>query len=139
MRGILADVNVQGQLPYLVRLMENMGLTDILEDLQLRFFTFRDFGLSPRMDDRSLWQFCQLGKFVLLTENRNHDGPDSLTATLLDSWVQGLLPVLTLGNKGKFDNHPEYAVRVAGDIADLLFDFAHGAQRDRARIFIPIR
>ena len=35
MPGLLADVNVQGHLPYLERLIEGLGLLEILRELGL--------------------------------------------------------------------------------------------------------
>jgi hypothetical protein len=106
MGGLLADVNVQGHLPYLRQLLEVIGLWPIFTELNLDFATFRDLQLSPGLDDRSLWNYCQQHDWVLFTENRNHNGANSLEATIVDSWQMGHLPVLTLANKGKFENSP---------------------------------
>jgi hypothetical protein len=90
------------------------------------------------MKDRALWNYCQANGLVLLTENRNHEDEDSLNATLQDSWHEGHLPVLTLANKGKFENSEIYATRVANDIATLLFSSLHEGIRNQPRIFIPL-
>lgn len=137
MRGLLADVNVQGHLPYLHQLMVNLGLWSVLAELKLELVTFRDLKLPPRLDDRSLWQHCQSEGWALFTENRNHDGPDSLDATLMDSWQVGHFPVLTLANKGRFEHSREYAERVATDVDQLLFGITHGEYRDQKRLFVP--
>ena len=137
MRGLLADVNVQGHLPYVKQLMENLGLWPVLAELELELVTFHDLKLPPRLDDRSLWNHCQDEGWALFTENRNHDGPDSLHATLMDSWRVGHLPVLTLANKGKVEHNREYAQRIATDIAELLFGIELGDYRDQRRIFVP--
>jgi hypothetical protein len=138
MQGLLADVNVQGHLPYLRRLLETLDLWAVLAELNLRLVTFRGLQLPHDLDDRPLWNYCQQDGWVLLTENRNHDGPDSLQATLSDSWQTGYLPVLTLSNKGRFERKPEYAVRVATDVAELLFGIAHGQHREQPRIYVPL-
>jgi hypothetical protein len=138
MRGLLADVNVQGHLPYLRQLLETLGLWSVLVELNLEFATFRDLQLPPNLDDRSLWNHCQQHDWVLFTENRNHEGANSLDATIVDSWQMGQLPVLTLANKGRFDNSSDYAKRVAEDVADLLFGIAQtGDYRDQPRIYVP--
>lgn len=138
MRGLLADVNVQGHLPYMRRLLEILGLWAVLAELELDFATFPGLGLPRDLDDRSLWGRRQDDGWVLLTENRNHDGPDSLHATLADSWRDGRLPVLTLANKGRFEHDPGYAARVATDVAEILFGIAHEDRfRDQARIYVP--
>jgi hypothetical protein len=138
MRGLLADVNVQGHLPYLRYLLEALDLWAVLAELNLQLVAFPDLRLPRDLDDRALWNFCQQEGWVLSTENRNHDGPDSLQATLMDSWQSGHLPVLTLSDKGKFEHKREYAERVATDIAELLFGIGHEQYRDRDRIYVPI-
>ena len=139
MRGLVADVNVQGHLPYLRRLIETRGLWNILVELKLRFVTFSEVQFERDIDDRVLWNRCQRDGWVLLTENRNHDGPDSLEATLADSWESGHLPILTLANKGRFEHDRNYAEQIADEIAELLFGIANGEYCDRARIYVPRR
>jgi len=139
MRGLLADVNVQGHLPHLRHLLEALDLWAILVELSLRFVTFPELQLPRDLDDRSLWNRCQQEGWVLFSENRNDDGPNSLQATLADSWQIGCLPVLTLSDKGKFEHDRAYANRVATDIADLLFGIAQEGQYcDQARIWVPL-
>jgi hypothetical protein len=137
MQGLLADVNVQGYVLYLRRLLEILDLWIVLSDLKLRIVTFRDLDLPRGLDDRSLWSRCQQDGWVLFTENRNNDGPDSLQATLAGSWQNGHLPVLTLSNKLKFEHSREYAERVASDVAELLFGIAHLQYRDQPLIYVP--
>jgi hypothetical protein len=137
MRGLLADVNVQGHVLYLRRLLEVLDLWIVLADLKLELLTFRDLHLPRDLDDRSLWNCCQQDGWVLFTENRNDDGPDSLEATLSDSWQSGRLPVLTLSNKLRFEHSREYAERVASDVAELLFGIAQQQYCDQPRIYVP--
>lgn len=141
MQGLLADVNVQGHLRHLVHMLDRTGLREDLEiHLNLRFVTFPDLGLPPDLNDRDLWNFCQLHQWVLFTENRNDDGPNSLKRTLDQQWRPGHLPVLTLGNKARFMHNRIYAEKVAADTADLLFSIeAEGIASDRARIYVPHR
>jgi hypothetical protein len=137
MRGLLADVNVQGHLSYLRRLLEVLDLWSVLAELHLDFVTFPDLQLSRNLDDRSLWNRCQEDGWVLLTENRNDENENSLEATLGDSWRIGCLPVLTLANKGRFERSANYAKRVAIDVAELLLGIAHEEYRDQPRIYVP--
>ncbi len=137
MFGLLADENLQGHLPYLRHLFESLDLWGVLSVLSIQLATFPDIKLSRGTDDRTLWNRCQKDGWVLFTENRNQDGPDSLQATLLDSWKVGLLPVLTLSNKNRFEHSRAYAERVAKDIAELLFGIVHGEYHDQSRIFVP--
>jgi hypothetical protein len=137
MRGLLADVNVQGHLPYLRQRLKNLDLWAILIESKLEFATFRDRSLDRRLDDRSLWHYCQHEGWVLFTENRRADDPDSLQVTLTESWRVGCLPVLTLANKRRFEHSPNYADQVAADVADLLFGIAQGEFGDQSRIYVP--
>src|SRR3954454_5385694 len=131
MRGLLADVNVQGHLPYLRRLLRALDLIPVLDELSISLVTLPDLKLPRDVDDRSLWDHCQVEGWVLFTENRNRSGEDSLQATLMDSWQPGKLPVLTLASKTKFEHVPAYAIRVATDIAELLLGISHGEYRDQ--------
>ena len=101
MRGLLADVNVQGHLLYLRHLLVTLDLWTVLAGLQLDLVTFADLGYPRDLDDRSLWEHCQQDGWVLFTENRNDDGDASLQTTLADSWQIGHFPVLTLANKAR--------------------------------------
>ncbi len=47
------------------------------------------------------------------------------------------LPVLTLSKKVRFERSPDYARRVAADVAELLFGIAMGEYRDQSRIYVP--
>jgi hypothetical protein len=137
MPGLLADVNVQGHLPYLTRLIDGLGLLAMLTEFGLMLATFPEIGLDRSLDDRSLWNYCQANGWVLFTDNRNHENESSLEATMLDSWHEGHLPVLTLANKGRFENSEAYATRVAEEVADLLIDAFYHEIRDQPRIFVP--
>jgi hypothetical protein len=137
MQGLLADVNVQGHLIYLRGLLRRLDLDAVLDEVGLQLKTFPDLGLPGGLDDRSLWAYCQGGGWVLFTENRNDDGPDSLQATLTDSWRSGHLPVLTLASKGRFERDLGYALRVAADVAEFLFGVAQGQYRDQPRLYVP--
>jgi hypothetical protein len=83
--------------------------------------------------------YCQRERWVLFTENRNRDGHDSLQATLVDSWIVGHFPMLTLSNKSRFERDPSYARAVATDIAELLFGIHQQEYCDTPRIYVPRR
>jgi hypothetical protein len=137
MPGLLADVNVQGHLPYLQRLIEKLGLLDMVVGLGLTLATFPDLGLDRETHDRALWNYCQANEWVLFTENRNNEDENSLQATIQGSWREGHLPVITLANKGRFENSEEYALRVAEEVVDVLVSVFHDGLRDQPRVFVP--
>ena len=78
MQGLLADVNVQGNLPHLEHLLTALNPRPDLDAMNLRLVTFNDLGIPSSIDDRPLWNLCQEQGWVLFTDNRNKDGPDSL-------------------------------------------------------------
>ena len=138
MQGLLADVNVQGHLPYLRARLEALNLWTVLAELKVRLVTFPELKLPRDLDDRPLWNQCQQDGWLLFTENRNHDGPDSLHATLADSWRMGHLPIVTLANKGRFEHDRGYADRVATDVAEILFGIVQEQKYlDQPRIWVP--
>jgi hypothetical protein len=138
MHGLLADVNLQGHLPYLRRLMEGQGALEILTEFGISLITFPELNLDRGTDDRTLWHYCQENDWILFTDNRNHDDEHSLEATILDSWREGRLPVLTLANKRKFEKSEAYATRVAQDVAELLIVAFVDEIRNQPRIFVPL-
>ena len=134
---MLADVNLQGYLRRLRGQLDRMGLWEVMNGRGLRFASFSELGIAADADDRRIWNMCQSEGWVLFTDNRNNDGPDSLQATLDDSWMPGHLPVLTLSRKIALENNSAYAQRVAISIADLLFGIVDGENLDRPRIYVP--
>ncbi len=138
MRGLLLDANIQNQREHLRRLLAEAGLVTIFAELQIEITTFAAVGLPLDIDDRTLWSRCQEEQFVLFTENRNHEGPDSLQAAIESAWTQGRLPVLTLGSKRRFERERDYALAVAEDIADVLFGIVQAGEfLDESRIWVP--
>jgi hypothetical protein len=137
MKGLLADVNMQGHLPALHRLLTSIDLWPILAELGLSLSTFHESQIQADLDDRAVWNRCQSEGWVFFTDNRNQNVADSLEATLKDSWQIGHLPVITLASKRKFETDREYAVVVATDIAELLFGIVHGEYCDQSRIYVP--
>lgn len=144
MRGLLADINLQGHLAVLRQLLIELDLLPSLLAESLNLATFADIGIPAGLDDRSLWNRCQANGWVLFTDNRNQDGSNSLETTLRDSWQQGDLPVITLSSKNKFERSPGYRRRVAIRIAELMVGVAaerSGLEVERycsqPRIFVP--
>ena len=140
MRGLLADGNVQGHRLYLRRLLlAVIDLSTVLAESHIYLVTFSDLDFPRDIDDRELWNRCPQASWVLFTDNRNNDGPDSLQATLSDSWRVGHLPVLTLSSKDRFQRDRVYAEQVAADIAEVLFGVPDKQYLDRPRIYVPLK
>lgn len=137
MRGLLADTNVQAHASYLRRLLEAAGLLEILEELNVEFLTLGDVELPLDIDDRAIWRFCQLERLVLFTDNRNEESDESLQSTVRSEWKWGDLPVITLGDKRKFERIADYRQQTAADLSELLFGIYYGEYRDCARLYVP--
>jgi hypothetical protein len=80
--GILADANCEGHLALLLRLFQEGWRHDVWEILHLTPVSLADLGLQSDASDRDMWEACQRAQVVLLTANRNDDGPESLEATI---------------------------------------------------------
>jgi hypothetical protein len=80
--GILADANCEGHLALLVQLFHEGWRRDVWEVLPLTLVSFADVGLPADASDREVWEACQRAQVVLLTANRNDDGPESLEAII---------------------------------------------------------
>ena len=87
------------------------------------------------MSDRDLWQLCQQREIVLLTANRNDEGPDSLEATIRTLNVPSSLPVLTIADPELVLASRDYAERVAVQVLEYLLELDHF--RGVGRLFVP--
>jgi hypothetical protein len=72
---------------------------------------------------------------VLLTSNRNADGPDSLEATIRAENQPDSLPVITISNHERVLQDRQYAERVAESLLDYLerIDEVRGT----GRLYVP--
>ena len=75
MRGVIADVNIQGQIDDLIRLLETDPWSIFWAELQISYFHFADVGLANETPDSQVWQVCQDEQLVLITDNRNQTMP----------------------------------------------------------------
>jgi len=121
-RAILSDINIQGHVNALYAVLLNTEWKEFWEPLSLPHLTFGDLGLHPRTSDADIWHLCQREQYVLITGNRNQDGPDSLEPTLRIANNPTCLPVLTLSNPGRLLHSREYAVRAAVRLLDYLLN-----------------
>jgi hypothetical protein len=134
-KGILADNNVIGQVDYLVQLMQSEPWQEFWKDLGLVLLRFADVGLAPTASDREIWQRCQAEELILITDNRNDESPDSLTAAIRDLNTPTSLPVFTIADLEKFGTSRDYEDRVVTTLYDYLLriDEVLGT----GRLFIP--
>lgn len=135
MSGILADYNCEGQVATLITAMEAGVLSELWTALRLDVFTFAALDLPGTTPDDELWRLCQEREIVLLTANRNADGPDSLEAVIRAENEPGRLPVLTIGDVDRILESREYAARVAERLLDYLYRIDD--LRGTGRLFLP--
>ncbi len=98
MKGILANVNIQGHVDLLVVRMQAEPWKLFWDYLHLQYFHFADVGLEPSALDSLVWETCQKEDLVLVTDNRNKNDLDSLEAAIQTRTTPTSLPVFTIAN-----------------------------------------
>jgi hypothetical protein len=134
-KGLLADINIEGHVDLLVVLMKAEPWKEFWDHLQLEYFQFGDIGLLRESPDSLIWQTCQRLELVLLTENRNDDGPDSLEATIRTQCAAISLPVFTIANVPHLRASQDYANRVIESLIDALLRI--DTLRGVGRLYLP--
>ncbi len=131
MKGILADANVEGLVDYLVLQMQSEPWSEFWQSLALDYRRFGDVGLSTDSLDSEIWQTCQAEELVLVTNNRNDDGPDSLEATIRAHGTAESLPIFTIADVERFRTDRSTVELVIASLYDYLLriDEVRGAGR----------
>jgi len=135
MKAILSDNDVEGHFAALVEIWESDEWLEFWMSLNIRIQTFETLGLSRHVPDSEIWTLCQSEQVVLVTGNRNDDGPDSLESTIRRHNDVKCLPVFTLANPNRILLDREYAARAA----ELLLDYLLRIDEFRGcgRVFVP--
>lgn len=120
MKGILADINIQGYVDVLIRQLQTDEWLIFWNELQLGYYHFDDVGLPRDATDQDIWLTCQADELVLLTDNRNQDGPHSLESVIRLLNTETSLPVLTISNTQQLRHSASYAIRVIEKLLDFL-------------------
>lgn len=128
---VLADHNVEGQA---LLLWGILGAEGWLELVPLRLVLFPDVGLPHGSSDRDIWRFAQAHRMLLLTDNRNMAGADSLEQTIRNENEATSLPVLTISRADRMIERA-YRQRCAARLLEIVLylDNHLGA----GRLFIP--
>ncbi len=135
MAGIMPDHNVEGHFVVLLRLWTSDAWKAVWESLQLEVESFKRLGIPYDLSDHDLWQLCQQRDIILLTANRNDEGPDSLETTMRTLNIPSSLPVLTITTPELVLASRNYAERVAIQVLEYLLDLDHF--RGVGRLFVP--
>jgi hypothetical protein len=133
--GILADANCAGHLAMLLRLFQQNWRREVWQFLSLAHVSFTDLGLHSDASDREVWQVCQRERVILLTANRNDEGPESLESTIQQHNTPQSLPVFTLANEQRVLRDQLYAETVADRLIEALFDI--DSYRGTGRLYLP--
>lgn len=98
MTGVLADINIQVHVEFLIELLKSEAWNELWRALDLHYATFADVGLDEEAPDAVVWELCQERGYVLITSNRNQKTADSLEATIRNRSTAESFPVLTLAD-----------------------------------------
>jgi predicted nuclease of predicted toxin-antitoxin system len=134
-RGILADANIGGHVEHLAKLMQNDPWTDLWRSLHLELAHFEELGLSLESSDSVIWNKCQEEELILITNNRNNRGADSLEATIRQHNAPHSLPVFTIANIDRFRLDRIYAERVVEAAYEYLLSIDN--LRGSGRLYLP--
>lgn len=130
---ILADHDIEG---HAFSLIGVLGVEGWLEAVDLRLLSFAEAGLPFNSTDRAVWRFAQANRMILLTNNRNMEGEDSLEQTIRDENTPSALPVLTVANVGRLSER-HYRERCAFQLLEIVLELP--SHLGRGRIYVPFR
>lgn len=138
MNGLLPDINFIGQFRRLMYIIQSDEWRDIGDKLGLRISSFSELKLDRETPDRQILDVCQSRGLILITGNRNHDGPDSLEAAIADTGSQAL-PVITIGSGQRVQHDSRYARMIAVDLLEVLIDLREIPESllGAGRIYLP--
>jgi hypothetical protein len=135
MPAMLFDYDVQGHFRVLSSIWTSPNWLELWEMLDCRVHTFRSLGIPMDTSDSDLWKLCQAHQFVLITGNRNAKGEQSLERVSQRSNQSDGLPVVTIADPDRVMIDHEYAVRVANQIMEVIYDLE--SLRGTRRLFVP--
>ena len=131
--SLLADYNAEGQAAQLFKQIKNDGW---LNYLSVELLFLRDLGLAQDADDRTIWHLVQKQQLILLTNNRNNKGQDSLQNTIMEENTAASLPVVTFADGKRMDERI-YRERCAEHLMEIVLEIDN--YRGTGRLFIPSR
>jgi hypothetical protein len=105
------------------------------DHLQLKYVHFADVGLALDSPDALVWQTCQDRELILITDNRNLDGPDSLEATIRAHNAANSLPVFTIADVQRLGQSHVYAFQVVERLLESLLRI--DTLRGTGRLYVP--
>jgi hypothetical protein len=118
----MADHDIEGQMQVLLRLLTSVEWHTLWAELAVRVESFASLGVPTNIPDVTLWQLYQAQQIILITGNRNEEGPASLEATIQASNTPTSLPVLTLSEPQHMLHSRAYARRMVERLVEYLID-----------------
>lgn len=113
MKGILADINIEGHIRDLIETFYTSEEWSVFwNHLGIESLTFPEIGLAADTADDIVWQTCQDLQLVLITGNRNKDGPTSLETTIRKRLRPESLPVVTVSRAKSLGFNARYTADV---------------------------
>ena len=119
----------------LLRLLTSTEWRMLWTELKVHVESFVSLELSVDTPDADLWRLCQTRQIVLITGNRNQDGPESLEAVIQAENTPVSLPVLTIGEPQRILSSSAYARRVVEQLMEYLVDIEN--LRGTGRLYLP--
>ena len=135
MRKIMSDNDVSGHFRRLSEICQSGDWIDVWEMLGCEVCTFADVGLSPDATDAEVWRICQARDVVLITGNRNAEGPDSLEITIRSQNAPQCLPVLTLADPDRVLQDRRHAEAVVERLMEIIMEI--DSLRGSGRLYLP--
>jgi hypothetical protein len=118
----MSDNDVQGHVGRLMDICQLPPWVELWRDLECVLYTFADVDLPGDAIDAVIWQACQDNDILLITGNRNAEGPESLEMTIRQRNTPNCLPVLTLADPDRIQRELQYAESVVERLFDILVD-----------------
>jgi len=135
MRGILADIDIEGIMVHLGRIWQSPTWRELWFDLDISIESLESLGLHADSPDAAIWRTCQEQALILITANRNAAGPESLEMVIRAENQPDSLPVITLADARRVLRERPYAEKTAERVLDYLMriDQVRGA----GRLYVP--
>jgi hypothetical protein len=119
MQRILSDHDVQGHVSRFMDICQRPPWVGLWHELACVLCTFEDFDLSNDATDTTIWHTCQNHDILMITGNRNAEGPKSLEMTIRQHNTPNCLAILTLADPDRIQRDRLYAEAVV----ERLFGF----------------
>ena len=131
----MADHDVEGDFDVVLRTLMSGEWSDLWNELKCDVETFLSLGISDDASDLDLWRLCQERQILLITGNRNREGPVSLQHAIEQFNTPACLPVLTIGAPGRAIRNQDYLHRIVARLAEYLIDIE--SLRGAGRLYLP--